>query len=326
MKVEIQLINHLILASILLILAFLNSMKYTLLLIVSFGFLPVFGQVVLGTYGAQQVFGAVSTLGREVVGAIEYKKAKEEKEQREAEFNNVIVQADGLFAAGKYSESVVLYNQALSLKQDQYPRDQIARCNAELARINREEYQLLIDKADSLYSQLNFDLAIENYTTALTVNNQQYPKDKIKAATADQERWQKVHFSGLLISDTREDDLSSKAYSKDPYSDFINPGKYSVINNSLVYSNYQTLDGIAVPANIRLIIYSEPHFKGTILLDIVGPAIINNAIKKNIPASEEVQTREFNTPLQQIFPQSVRIWSANDMKSWINGSMEITKF
>ncbi|AEA42408.1 hypothetical protein [Fluviicola taffensis] len=300
-------------------------MRTLLLSFILFGFAPVFGQVVLGTYGAQQVFGAVSSLGREVVGAIEYKKSKEEKEQREAEFNNFIVQADGLFAEGKYSESVVLYNQALSLKQDQYPRDQIARCNAELARINREEYQLLIDKADSSYTQLNFDLAIENYNAALAVNNQQYPKDKIKEAMEDKERWGKIHFSGLLISDTREDDLSSRAYSNDPYSDFMNPGKYGVINNSLVYSNYQTLDGIAVPANMRLVIYSEPHFKGTVLVDVVGPAIINNITKKNAQASEEVQTREFSTPLQQIFPQTVRTWSVSDMKSWIKGSMEITK-
>ena len=70
----------------------------------------------------------------------------------------------------------------------------------------------------------------------------QYPKDKIKEATADQERWKKVHFSGLLISDVRQDDLSSGAFSKDPYSDFIKPGKYNLITNLLVYSSYQTLD------------------------------------------------------------------------------------
>ena len=141
---------------------------------------------------------------------------------------------------------------------------------------------------------------------------------------ADQERWKKVHFSGLLISDTRKDELSSKAYSKDPFSDFVNPGKYNFIENLLVYSIYQTLDGIAVPENRRLIIYSEPNFKGTVLVDIVGPAIINNSSKKNSPDSAEIQTREFSKPLQERFPQSVRTWSVSDMNAWVKGSMEIT--
>lgn len=298
--------------------------KLITLVIIFSVFSSAYGQIVLGTYGAQQVFGAVNTLGREVVRAAEYKKAKEEQEQRELEFNAFVQQGDQLFNQGKYQEALAQYNQAQSFKQDQYVRDQIARCNAELARAEREEYQLLIDRADSLYAQLNFAAAIESYTLASAKKNLQYPKDKIEEAKADQERWKKVHFSGLLISDSRTDDLSSRAFANDPYSDFMKPGKYPLIDNFLVYSNYQTLDGIAVPANVRLVIYSEPHFKGKILADVVGPAIINNSSKKKDPASGDVQIREFNALLQSIFPQSVRTWSVSDMKEWIKGSMEIT--
>lgn len=297
-------------------------MKHSLLLFVLFSFSTAFSQ--LGAYGAQQVFGAVTTLGREVVRAVEYKKTKEEQELREEEYLNTVAHADQLFAAGQYREANERYNAALRLKSEQYVRDQIARCNAEIARAERQEYQLLLDKADSLYAQLNYSGAIEAYTAALERSNQQYPKDKIQQAKADQERWQKVHFSGLLIADTRQDDLSSRAYSKDPYSDFLKPGKYHLIDSYLVYSNYQTLDGIAIPANMRLVVYSEPNFQGTVLLDVSGPAIINNTSKKNSPASEEVQTREFIAPLQQKFPQSVRTWSVNNMNSWVKGSMEIT--
>ncbi|WP_430406281.1 hypothetical protein [Fluviicola sp.] len=299
-------------------------MKHTLLLFILFGFSSAFGQIVLGNSGAQQVFGAVSSVGREVVRAAEYKKTKEEQEQREAEYNNNVSQADAFFTRGQYREAIDMYNKALTFRQDQYVRDQLARCNAELARVDREEYQLFIDKADSLYAQLNFSAAIESYTEALTKKEVQYPKDKIKEAKADQERWGKVHFSGLLISDKREDDLASKAFSKDPYSDFIKPGKYNIIDDFLTYSNYQTLDGIAVPANMHLVIYSEPQFKGQILVDVVGPAIINNMNKKNTPNTKEIQTREFTAPLQSKFPQSVRTWSVSDMKSWVKGSMEIT--
>ena len=299
-------------------------MRYVLLFFTLFFFSKLFGQFNIGAGGAYQVVNAVSTLGREVVRAVEYKKEKQEIEQREAEYNNLVQQGNQLFDQGRYREALEVYNQCLSYKQEQYVRDQMARCNAELARIEREEYQLLIDKADSLYNQLNYTEAIAVYTEALAKKDVQYPKDKIKEATANQERWQKVHFSGLLISDARQDDVSSGAFSKDPYSDFIKPGKYNFISNSLIYSSYQSLDGIAVPENMRLVVYSEPNFKGTKLLDITGPAIINNGSKKNTPGAMEIQSHEFTPPLQSHFPQSVRTWSLNDMKSWVNGSMEIT--
>ena len=299
-------------------------MKHTLLLVILGPFSAVFGQVALSTNGAQQVVGAVRSLGREVVRVTEQKKTKEEQEQREAEYNTFVQQGDQLFDQGKYREANEQYNEALRYKQEQVVRDQIARCNTEIARIDREEYQLLIDEADSLYKQLKFPEAIAVYQKALMKKDVQYPKDKIKAATADQERWKKIHFSGLLISDMRQDNLSSGAFSKDPYSDFIKPGKYNLITNLLVYSSYQTLDGIAVPANIRLVIYSEPNFKGTILLDVTGPAIVNNGSKKNTPDAAEIQTHAFTMPLQAHFPPSVRTWSRSDMKSWENGSMEIS--
>lgn len=300
-------------------------MRYVLLFFTFFFFSELFGQFNIGAGGAYQVVNAVSTLGREVVRAVEYKKEKQEIEQREAEYSNIVQQADQLFDQGQYQAALDTYNQASQIRQDQYVRDQVARCRTELARIEREEYQLLVDKADSLYKQLNFSAAITAYTEALTKKDVQYPKDKIKEAAADQERWQKVHFSGLLISDVRQDEVSSGAFSKDPYSDFIKPGKYNFISNSLIYSSYQTLDGIAVPENIRLVVYSEPNFKGTKLLDITGPAIINNGSKKNTPGAMEIQSHEFTPPLQSHFPQSVRTWSSNDMKSWVNGSMEIAK-
>ncbi|WP_294669256.1 tetratricopeptide repeat protein [uncultured Fluviicola sp.] len=299
-------------------------MRYMLLFFTLFSFAKLFGQFNIGAGGAYQVVNAVSTLGREVVRAVEYKKEKQEIEQREAEYSNLVQQGDQLFDQGQYQAALDTYNQASQIRQDQYVRDQVARCRTELARIEREEYQLLVDKADSLYKQLNFSAAITAYTEALAKKEVPYARQKLKDATADQTRWKQVQFSGLLISDRREENLTSKACFNDPYSDFIHPGKYELINNYLVYSNYQTLDGIAVPENIHLVIYSEPNFKGTKLLDITGPAIINNVSKKAQGNSSEIQVREFAEPLQGKFPQSVRNWSPSDMNSWVNGSMEIT--
>lgn len=299
-------------------------MRYILLFFTLFGFSDVFGQFNIGAGGAYQVVNAVSTLGREVVRAVEYKKEKQEIEQREAEFNSFVEQGNQLFDQGQYQGALEAYNQASQIRQDQYVRDQQARCRTELARIEREEYQVLVDKADSLYRQLNFSAAIDAYTEALTKKEVPYARQKLKEATADRTRWKQIQFSGLLISDRREDNLTSKVCSNDPYSDFIHPGKYELLSNYLVYSNYQTLDGIAIPENMRLVIYSEPNFKGIKVLDVAGPAIINNVSKKAQANSSEVHTREFAEPLQNKFPQSVRTWSVSDMKSWVNGSMEIT--
>lgn len=298
--------------------------KLVTLFIILSGFSTAYGQIAIGTQGAQQIFGAVSSLGREVIRAAEQKKVREEQEQRELEYLGTVAQGDTFFVHGQYREAIEQYNQALTFKQEQYVKDQIARSNAELSRASRQEYQLLIDKADEQYAEMNYTAAIENYTAALEVRNEQYPKDRIEEIKASQERWKRVHFSGLLIADARKDDLSSKAYSKDPFSDFIKPGKYALIDDFLVYANFQTLDGIAVPANTRLVIYSEPHFKGQILVDVVGPAIINNSSKKNDAPSAEAHTREFAPPLHVIFPQSVRTWSNGDMNKWVKGSMEIT--
>lgn len=310
---------------ILLFTHFYQQMKKLLTLsIILCCFPAVFGQVAIGSYGAQQIFGAVSSLGRDIVRAAEYKKEKEEREQQEAEYMSAVARADELFTQGQYQQALEQYNQALRFRQEQYVRDQIDRCNAELARAGREQYRLLIDKADEQYAQMNYAAAIENYTAALEVRNEQYPKDRIALIKADQERWKKVHFSGLMISDSRIDEFSSRAYANDPFSDFLGPGKYHFIDDFLIYSNFQTLDGIAVPANVRLVIYSEPYFKGKVLLDVVGPAIINNSIGKNDPAAAEAHTREFIAPLQDTFPQSVRTWSVGDMTGWINGSMEIS--
>jgi tetratricopeptide (TPR) repeat protein len=296
-------------------------MKHTLLLLILFGYTSAFSQIILGTYGAQQVFGAVTTLGREVVRATEYKKAKQEQEQRDAEYDALVQQGDQLFRQQNYRDALESYNQALRYKQEQYVRDQVVRCNAELTRAERGEYQVLIDRGDSLYAQLSFSEAITTYQQALAKENLAYPKEKIKEVQADQERWKKVHFSGLLISDSRTDNLSSRVYSNDPFSDFLVTGNYPLIEESLIYSSFQTLDGIAVPENTRLVIYSEPNYKGQMLLNVVGPAIINNSAKKNDPVWAEAHNRDFSAPLQAVFPATTRIWSKGDMNQWIKGSM-----
>ncbi len=274
--------------------------------------------------GAQVIFGSVSTIGREIKRTSDETKARKEQEEAEAQYNDMVLAADQLFNQNNFTEAKKQYNQALTIKREQYVVDQIARCDAEIARANRTEYQLLVDTADSLLAEMKYDAAIEKYNAALKINNQKYAIDRIAEAKAYQEMWKKVMFSGLLISDARIDEYSSKAYSKDPFSDYMKPGSYPVIDNSLIYSSFKTLDGIAVPPNMRLVIYSQPNYKGTVLLDVTGPAIINNISKNTSSETQEILTMKFNGPLETVFPVATRSWSSSDMNQWISGSMMIT--
>jgi tetratricopeptide (TPR) repeat protein len=293
-------------------------MRKALLIFVLLGSTAAFGQFNIGVQGAYQIINAVSTLGREAVNAVEYKKSKKERQAHEAEYMTAIQSGDSLFLLGKYTEATTQYNRALQFRQDEYAREQIARCNTESARITIQKYEALLDTADAKYTQLNYSAAIHYYQAALEIRNEEYPRAKIDLAQTKMESWKTVHFSRLLISDSSINDRSSQAYSVDSYSNFIPQGKYPVINQFY-------MDGIAIPDSTHLIIYSEPNFKGKILLDVSGPAIVNNSSKKNDQISQEMQSKVFKGTLQQIFPQSVRSWSSSDMHEWAKGSMEIRR-
>lgn len=293
-------------------------MRKALLLFILLGSTAAFGQFNIGVQGAYQIINAVSTLGREAVNAAQYKKSKKEQQEHEAEFMTAVQSGDSLFVREKYTEAVEQYNRALQFRQDDYVREQINRCNTESARITIQKYEALLDTADAQYTQLNYKKAIRYYKAALEIRDEEYPRAKIDLAQTKMERWKTVHFSSLLISDSSINELSSQAYNVDSYSNFIPQGKYPVINQFY-------MEGIAIPDSTRLIIYSQPDYRGKVVLDIVGPAIVSNSTKKNDRISQEIQSKVFKGALQQIFPQAVRSWSLSDMHEWSKGSMEIRR-
>ncbi len=132
-----------------------------------------------------------------------------------------------------------------------------------------------------------------------------------------------VHFTGLVMSDAFDDGDLSKAYVMDKYSEFLKPGKYGNISSTLPNSVKYTFDGIAIPPKTRLIIYSGSNFTGDKLVDITGPAIINNSKWQTDDRYMTANTKTYCTELQTTFPQSTRQWSINDMHNWQNGSIEI---
>lgn len=283
----------------------------------------VYGQLpVLPPGVGRSVVGAASSIGR---GLYQAKSAQQqERQQEELDYMYIthITLADTFYVHQQYEKAISHYQQALELKNEQYPKDRLALATTGLARQNNDPYQLKIDTADSLYRLMEYETAIVRYNEAIALKSEQYPKDRIVKANTELARWKTVQFSGLPIAGQRFDDQTSGAFSDDPWSDFLLPGNYEWVDRVLTYANFQELDGIAVPPRTHLVIYSERQFKGTVLLDVTGPAIIRNSTGMQ---PGDTLSESYTIPaLQAAFPPSVRSLSTSDMHTWVNGSMRIT--
>ncbi len=133
----------------------------------------------------------------------------------------------------------------------------------------------------------------------------------------------RAHFSGTLLSDIFIDGHISKIFKPDKYGEYVGEGFYpsnrAAFPNAVKYS----FDAIAVDAGTRVIIYSEENFKGKVLLDVTGPALINNIRWKNDSRIKNFTTKHFSGGLQNIFPPNTRTWSSSDMRDWSKGSVKV---
>jgi len=134
----------------------------------------------------------------------------------------------------------------------------------------------------------------------------------------------RVHFSGLVMAGYFDGDVGiSKIYEEDYASEYVGSGEYP--SNSVAFPKAvsTTFDGIAIDKGTRLIMYSLPNFQGTVLLDVTGPAIINNGEWKNNSNYAHCNSDVYPGNLQSNFPPSVRRWSSSDMRAWSTGSCKI---
>jgi len=133
----------------------------------------------------------------------------------------------------------------------------------------------------------------------------------------------RAHFSGTLLSDVFVDNHMSIIYQADEYGEYVGEGEYP--NNATAFPNAvdHTFDAIAVDAGTRIILYSEPNFGGTVLLDVTGPALINNVKWKNDSRIKNVNTQTLGNGLNGLFPKSCRRWSSSNMNNWSRGSVKV---
>lgn len=133
----------------------------------------------------------------------------------------------------------------------------------------------------------------------------------------------RVHFSGLFMGNNYTYNYISEVYKVDDFSEYVGSGFYPDNTQAFPKSVRTTFDGIAIDKGTRLIIYSKKNFQGVILLDITGPAIVNNIKHIDNPAVNFCNTINFKASLQNNFPQSVRKWSKSNMWDWSYGSCKI---
>ncbi|MNJ84728.1 Tetratricopeptide repeat protein [compost metagenome] len=103
--------------------------------------------------------------------------------QLDGEYKALITAADGLRDQKKYPEAIARYNEALGKKQEQYPKDEIAKCEAAITAAkneaaNAEKYNAAIKAADGFYAQKSWMSARDKYKEALKLK----PGDPVSTA------------------------------------------------------------------------------------------------------------------------------------------------
>jgi hypothetical protein len=162
-------------------------------------------------------------------------------------------------------------------------------------------------------------IVVETATDSTRPADQMSAKEKMDAHV--------IHFTGAVMSDTFVISHFSKAFVSDQYSDFLKPGKYTDGSASLPKSIATSLDGIAIPKKTRLIVYGKPHLTGMVLLDVIGPIIVNNNIFESSDFYAVANKKNYSRQLQELFPQKLRRWTdggSYSMSSWQSFSFEIS--
>jgi len=143
----------------------------------------------------------------------------------------------------------------------------------------------------------------------------------------------RVHFSGCLMHDEQVFSTCSVPYVEDQWSEYVGEGRYSSNMKAFPKAIGATFDSVAVDAGTRVTIFSEPNFKGKVLWDRTGPAIVVNTLYASwttFPGCKgrrysDVLKEEWEGPLGSLFPPEVRELSCSDMHAWNSGSLVIQK-
>lgn len=102
------------------------------------------------------------------------KEAELADKQENQAYYNLIEAADNLRDAGELEKAIEKYDEALDLKDEQYPRDEIKKIETIV------KYDKAIQQGDIFFGQKSYKTAQEKYKLAAKLKpSEQYPKDKL---------------------------------------------------------------------------------------------------------------------------------------------------
>ena len=156
----------------------------------------------------------------------------------------------------------------------------------------------------------------------------------------------RAHFGGGLMN------ALHNIFVEDSTSEFVGIGDYPDNTKAFPKAVSKTFDGIAIDAGVRCIMYPSKNFQGTPLIDITGPAIVNNCCARgplgvapfdpsgflsirdrNLDVFDTLRgddPQQSGVTIDQLFPSSVRYWSDNllpdgnhYMQGWSSGSLKL---
>jgi len=100
-----------------------------------------------------------------------------------SEYDEAILEADGLFGLQQYEEAKLAYMKAANLNEkEQYPKDKMEEIDRIITsqKANQAEYNKLVAAADRMMESEEYDKAREKYIAALELLPvEQYPQDKL---------------------------------------------------------------------------------------------------------------------------------------------------
>ena len=117
------------------------------------------------------------------------KKAELAAKQKDEQYNNLITAADNLRKQNQFENAKAKYTEAIAIKAEQYPKDQIIAIDLQIKKQaeeakNNEAYLAAMKAADLLYSQSKLEDALAKYKEATALKpSETAPKEKITEIT-----------------------------------------------------------------------------------------------------------------------------------------------
>jgi formylglycine-generating enzyme required for sulfatase activity len=115
--------------------------------------------------------------------------AEQDKKLNDEKYQQAIKKADTTFASKRYAEAISLYQQALSTRDELYPKDQIKKIQQiidEEKRVKEQEqmaidkvFKEIIAKAEKAFNEDKLAVALELYLSALEVKKDEYAQHQV---------------------------------------------------------------------------------------------------------------------------------------------------